>query len=235
MPAKKIVLSKNPELMTLLKDSYFHAQGFALIEVEDGQTGFEAVEAEAPSLAIFDINQMGDQALQCCRKIKQDPLLTITPVMIVLPETRPGALDQACQEAGSDALINRPLSREKVIESAFEVLGISKRLQQRFSINLPLTFTDSKQKEHRGIGVNINHGGMFVATEQLSPVDSRLKIDCQFPTGEKFVSTSARVAWVNHPEWLKKDSLPHGMGLEFIDSGDLFRHELELYIKGLSA
>ena len=234
MPAKKIVLSKNPELMTLLKDSYFYTQGFALIEVEDGQTGFEAVEAEAPSLAIFDINQMGDQALQCCRKIKQDSLLTSTPVMIVLPEIRPKDLDYACQEAGSDALIDRPLSREKVIESAFEVLGISKRLQKRFSVSIPLTFTDSKHKEHRGLGVNINLGGMFIAAEQLSPVDSQLKIHCQFPTGREFVSTLVRVAWVNHPEWLKKDSLPHGMGLEFVDSDDLFRDELEKYIKTLS-
>jgi CheY-like chemotaxis protein len=234
MPAKKIVLSKNPELMTILKHSYFHAQGFTLIEVEDGQTGFEAVEAEAPSLAIFDVNQMGDQALQCCQKIKQDPLLRNTPIVIVLPDTRPNSLERACLEAGSDAMVNSPLSREKVVESAFEVLGISKRLQKRFSVNLPLTLMDAKQKEHRALCVNINQGGLFVATEQLSPVDSKLKLYCHFPAGNDTVFTLTRVAWVNHPEWLKKDSLPHGMGLEFIDSDELFRDELEKFIKTLS-
>ena len=86
MPAKKIVLSDDAVLLTILRNSFFQREGFQMILVQDGQTGFQAVEVEEPTLAVFDIVQLGEQALECCRKIKNDPLLAETPVLLLLPE-----------------------------------------------------------------------------------------------------------------------------------------------------
>ena len=86
MPAKKIVLSNDAALLAVLENSFFQREGFELVLVQDGQTGFQAVEAEAPTLAVFGLALLGDQALECCREIKQDPLLAATPVVLLLPE-----------------------------------------------------------------------------------------------------------------------------------------------------
>ena len=87
MPTKKIVLSNDAALLAILKNSFFQREGFGMILVQDGQTGFQAVEAEAPTLAVFDLALLGEQALECCRAIKSDPLLAATPVLLLLPET----------------------------------------------------------------------------------------------------------------------------------------------------
>ncbi|NIV92199.1 hypothetical protein GWN42_05190, partial [candidate division KSB1 bacterium] len=86
MPTKKIVLSHDPALLAILQNSFFQREGFAMVQVKDGQTGYEAVEMEAPTMAVFDLARLGEQALTCCRSIKEDPLLSQTPVLLVLPD-----------------------------------------------------------------------------------------------------------------------------------------------------
>ena len=75
MFTKKIVISQDGYLLSLLEDSFFQREQFTLVPVADQQTGFEAVEAEAPALAIFSLPVMQNQALACCRQIKDDQIL----------------------------------------------------------------------------------------------------------------------------------------------------------------
>ena len=232
MPTKKIVLSDDPELLRILKNSYFQRENFGMVLVNDGQTGFQAVEAEAPTLAIFDIALMGDQALKCCRSIKGDPLLAKTPVLLVLPEKANGDLADDCWSAGTDAVVHRPLESSRFLDAAFGLIGISCRLARRLPVSFRLTLLDNKHKQHVGICTNINVEGMYLATESLFPVDTQLSIEFTPPGFQSQVSASVRVAWVNHPEWLKKNTLPCGMGLEFINSSSTFREILQEFVDG---
>ena len=49
MPTKKIVLSNDAVLLTILQNSFFQREGFGMVSVRDDQTGLQAVEAEAPA------------------------------------------------------------------------------------------------------------------------------------------------------------------------------------------
>ena len=40
MPAKKIVLSDDPALLEIFKNSYFQQENFTMVLVKDGLTGF---------------------------------------------------------------------------------------------------------------------------------------------------------------------------------------------------
>jgi len=215
MPAKKIVLSNDAALLTILENSFFQREGFELVLVQDGQTGFQAVEAEAPTLAVFDLALLGDQALECCQKIKKDPLLAATPVLLLLPLKAQEELADACWHAGCDAVAHRPLASERFLDAACGLLGISRRLEPRMPVSLPLAVFDSKQKRHPARCVNLNSGGMFLATETLLPVDTLLTLELTLPGSDLPLQTAVRVAWVNHPEWLKKNSLPCGLGVQF--------------------
>ncbi len=134
MAAKKIVLSNDAALLAILKNSFFQREGFGLVLVQDSQTGFQAVEAEAPTLAVFDLGQLGEQALACCQAIKADPLLAATPVLLLLPDWSTEDVADACWEAGCDAVIHRPLSAERFLDAACGLLGISRRLARRFPV-----------------------------------------------------------------------------------------------------
>ncbi len=223
MPTKKIVLSNDAVLLTILQNSFFQREGFDMVLVQDGQTGFQTVEAEEPTLAVFDLVHLGEHALECCRAIKKDPLLSVTPVLLVLPDRFDEGLADACWDAGCDAVVHRPLAADRFLDAACGLLGISRRLARRFPVNFQLAFMDSKQKKHVGSCVNLNSGGMYLATETLFPVDTPLTIDFTLPGFQTALKCSVRVAWVNHPEWRKKNSMPCGVGVEFVDASATVR------------
>ena len=233
MPNKKIVLSNNPLLVTILHNSFFQREGFDMVLVQDGQTGFQAIEAEEPTLAVFDLMHLGEQALDCCRAVKGDPLLATTPVLLLLPEDAGEDLADDCWAAGCDAVVHRPLPAERFLDAACGLLGISTRLARRFPVSFELSFLDSKQKKHVGLCANLNLGGMFLATETLFPVDTELAVEFVLPGFKMALQNAARVAWVNHPEWLKKNSMPCGVGLEFISVTPTFVSALQEFLDSL--
>jgi len=235
MPTKKIVLSHALDLLTILKNSYFQRESFGMVLVKDGQTGFQAVEAEAPSLAIFDIALLGEQALECCRSIKNDVLLAKTPVLLILPDKADEDMADACWSAGTDAVVHRPLEAARFLDAAFGLIGISCRLARRFPVSFKLNFLDSNHKQHVGICTNINVGGMFLATEKLFPVDTQLSVQFTLPDFVSPILVTVRVAWVNHPEWLKKNNLPCGMGLEFMNSSSALKEILQEYVNSMAS
>lgn len=231
MPNKKIVLSNDPLLLTILHNSFFQREGFGMVQVQDGQTGFQAIEAEEPILAAFDLVQLGGQALDCCRAVKSDPLLATTPILLLLPEDAGEDLADDCWAAGCDAVVHRPLAAERFLDAACGLLGISRRLAQRFPVSFQLSFLDTKQKKHVGSCVNLNLGGMFLATEKLFPVDTELAVEFVLPGFQMALQNSVRVAWVNHPEWRKKNSMPCGVGLEFVSVSPTFVAALEEFLE----
>ncbi len=234
MPAKKIVLSNDAALLTILQNSFFQREGFEMIPVQDGQTGFQAVEAEAPTLAVFDLAELGEQAFDCCRSIKADPLLASTPVLLVLPERSADDLAEKCWAVGCDAVVHRPLLSERFLDAACGLLGISRRLARRFPVAFRVAFVDEEQTRYSGSCVNLNVGGMFMATETLFPVGTTLAVEFALPGTEACLCSDVRVAWVNHPEWRKKNTLPCGLGLQFVEKDTTLRAALKGYLDGLS-
>lgn len=233
MPTKKIVLSNDATLLAILKNSFFQREGFEMVLVKDSQTGFQAVEAEAPTLAVFDLGLLGEQALECCRSIKGDPLLKETPVLLLLPKKAAEDLADACWEAGCDAVVHRPLAAERFLDAACGLLGISRRLAMRFPVNFQLALFDHTEKQHVGSCVNLNTGGVFLATETLFPVDTRLAIELTLPGFQSGLRCAVRVAWVNHPEWRKKNSIPCGLGLQFENPSQALKAALQSFLDSL--
>ena len=233
MPNKKIVLSNDPLLLTILRNSFFQREGFDMVLVQDGQTGFQAIEAEEPTLAVFDLLRPGEQALECCRAVKGDPLLAATPVLLLLPEDAEEDLADDCWAAGCDAVVHRPLAAERFLDAACGLLGISRRLARRFPVSFQLSFLDTKQKKHVGSCVNLNLGGLFLVTETLFPVDTELTVEFVLPGFQMTLQNSVRVAWVNHPEWRKKNSMPCGVGLEFVSVSSTFVAALQEFLESV--
>lgn len=204
-----------------------------MILIEDYATGVQAVEAEAPALAVFDMTQMGERALECCREIKKDYLLNVTPVLLVLPENVSEFFVEACWTAGCDAAVSRPLVASRLLDAACGLLGISRRLARRFPVNFQLKILDTRQKKHAGTCVNLNAGGMFIATEILYPIDTRLVIDFVLPGLQSLLQCPVRVAWVNHPEWRKRNDMPCGLGVQFLKENSALEATLREFMESL--
>lgn len=234
MPAKKIVLSNDAALMAILEHSFFKREGFQLLQIADAESCLQLVEEEAPALVVLDFSQLGEMAFSCCRSIKNDPLLAKTPVLLLLSMQDGDDVADACWDADCDAVVHRPLRADRFLDAACGLLGISRRLAKRFPASFSLSFLDQKQKQHVGSCINLNTGGLFLATETLFPVGTQLEVELALPGYERALSCLVRVAWVNHPEWRKKNALPCGMGLEFDASNQTLRVVLEEFVEGLT-
>jgi CheY-like chemotaxis protein len=233
MTTKKIVLTDNEELLAILANSFFSREGFKLLPIKDAERGCALVEADDPALAIFDLAVHGNQAVTCCRRLKADPLLNKTAVVLILPDAADDALADACWEAGCDAVVFPPIAAGRLLDATCALLGINRRLARRFPVSFQLEFAGEDRKSHTAMAVNMNLGGMFLAAETLFPVETRLVITFRLPGFRRILSYPVRVAWVNHPEWRKKNTLPCGMGVEFDELNDVARAALHEFLDSL--
>lgn len=234
MPTKKIVLSDHAPLFALLEKSFFLREGFQLRGVADVQSCLKIVEAEEPCLAVLDLAQMGEEAIECCRVIKQDSLLKVTPVILLLPENSQAELTDLCWAAGCDAVASRPLESERLISTACTLLGISRRRARRLPVSFRVVFIDGRKKRHPGLCLNLNSVGLFVATESLFPVDTTLSLEFTLPGFVRPLHSSVRVAWVNHPEWRKREANPCGLGLQFVDPSAPVKAALHKFLDAIT-
>jgi CheY-like chemotaxis protein len=215
MLAKRIVATDSAELLSALESSFFKREGFALLAAPAAETAYRLVEAEAPALAILDLAVLGEDGLVCCRRIKHDPLLGKTALVLLLPQQEDEALLAGCRAAGCDAVFPRPLEMPRLFDAVCTLLGVSQRLEPRLPVDFRVAFAAAGRKQHVGRAVNLHAGGMFITAEKLFPVDTVLLLEFTLPGFAGTCRCHGRVAWVNHPEWRKKPSLPSGMGLQF--------------------
>jgi uncharacterized protein (TIGR02266 family) len=86
----------------------------------------------------------------------------------------------------------------------------------RFKACLTISDGPDQNKTITNYVVNMSTGGMFIETSELLPVDTLLMVELKLPGQETPMRCKARVAWTNGPNSLKKQSLPNGMGLQFL-------------------
>lgn len=230
MLAKRIVATDSAELLSALESSFFKREGFALLAAPAAESAYRLVEAEAPALAILDLAVLGEDGLVCCRRIKHDPLLGKTALVLLLPQQEDEALLAGCQAAGCDAVFPRPLEMNRLFDAVCTLLGVSQRLEPRLPVDFRAAFAVVGRKQHAGRAVNLHAGGMFIAAEKLFPVDTMLLLEFTLPGCAGTCRCHGRVAWVNHPEWRKKPSLPSGMGIHFQQPAPACLDELRAFV-----
>ena len=229
---KKILLAEDAELLSVIKATFFGRRDFHLMTAEDAAEAFYLVEEEDPILVILD-REMPGGGDNCCRRIKDDPFLRPTPVILIASDDRPSTL-QECRDAGCDAILFRPLSERQLLSAACELLGLPERLDPRIPVSLPTRFGRTPETYRSGRILDLSTGGLFLETSRLVPVGRTLEVELSLPEQPKPLIIQAKVSWVNHPEWMKSDLLPVGMGLQFHDLDPQVEKVLEAYLQGRS-
>lgn len=216
MLRKKILLSDDSELLQALENSFFRRIGFSLVVADSGERAFEMIEELDPVLAILSLEMPGWQGDAICRRVKNDAVLRSTPIILVAPA---GCEESAicCREAGCDDILCRPIDGQELLAVACRLLNIVERGAPRVESCFPVLCGKDPRKMRAARALNINAGGLFVETDRLHPVDTLLTLEFTLPNQPSIIRARGRVAWVNHPEWIKTPGLPSGMGIQFIE------------------
>lgn len=225
----KILLPDDPELKNIIEKSFLFRSGFALLTAKNAEEAFQLVEEHDPALLILDSTMDGMGEDCCCRKVKQDPVLRNTPVIMIVPKESRNSSEQ-CKEFSCEAIIGRPVDPQRLLTTASHLLGIFDRAEPRIETFLVVSCGSDIDELHEGWIRNINAGGCFIETSQLLPINYRINIQFAMSEEEPLICCRARVAWVNHPEWIKCSRLPAGMGVQFLDLSEADVERIQAFV-----
>lgn len=122
---KRILLIEDEEDIAALIKLQAEVSGYKLHVEVDGINGYRAVEREKPDLVILDIMLPGENGLDVCRKIKNNPELKGIPVILLTAKSE--ELDVVLGlELGADDYVAKPFSPKVLFSRIKAVLRRAK-------------------------------------------------------------------------------------------------------------
>jgi len=230
MPRRNILLNEDAELQKVLGESFFRRIGFNLLVAANVEQAFEIIEEQDPVLVLLAVGEPGWDGESFCRQLKEDAVLRTTPIILIVPSGNEEAVAR-CRASGCDDILSRPIDSQRLLAAACRVLNIVERAASRLSVHLPAQFGRDSRKLRPGEILNLNAGGLFVKADRLHPVGTLLSLEFSLPGFSAPIRCRAKVAWVNHPEWVKTSSLPSGMGLQFLELADTDQAVMNTFIE----
>ena len=92
-----------------------------------------------------------------------------------------------------------------------------KRTDRRYLARIAIFYGRYQNDLLTDYSINISTGGVFIETGKILPEGTEVTVKLNLPDSDIIIVTNARVAWTNCPGFPRKESLPSGMGLQFLD------------------
>jgi DNA-binding response OmpR family regulator/nitrogen-specific signal transduction histidine kinase len=110
-------------------------------EAAGGREAWEKTHQQVPDLVISDILMPDWDGLQLCRQIKNDPLTSHIPVILLTAKGNTSTQIDGL-EAGADAYIAKPFDPELLLARVRNLLQAQERLQKHFRQGAPVTLKE---------------------------------------------------------------------------------------------
>lgn len=227
---KKILITEDVNLFLELEESLFQREGIDIIVAENGTQALEIIEEERPNLIILDLNMEDLGGDECCLRIKDNPDLKATPVLIMSHANWGEDIDRA-RRAKCDEIIMKPINRQHLLKTVRELLLLADRTEDRVDTSLPVHFGRLTDDEKSGFTVDVSVGGVFVKDSNVIPAGTPVTVTLPLPGEENEVKCRGTVAWVNHPKHVTKEAYPNGIGIQFIDINPKHKDAIHRYVK----
>ena len=181
------------------------------IAIHTASNGVEALDLMGqvhPDLVFMDLLMPKMDGASCCRAVKSNPVLSETPVVLIMSAGNPEAHD-ACTLSGCDDVISKPLDRDMFLDVARKYLPVIERREVRVRSSLPCELRLVNMSV-AGTLHDLSVRGAYVASKVRIAVKEVIRISFCLTDGTPVVCF-ARVCWIN------KDgsALPQGFGVEF--------------------
>ena len=113
-----LVCDDEPNLRELIRVSL--GERYTFVEAADGEQALALARSLRPHLVILDLMMPRLNGLDVLSKLKADPELAATPVLVVTAQ--PASEDEA-RAKGADGVIVKPFGPEELVELAAELVG----------------------------------------------------------------------------------------------------------------
>jgi DNA-binding response OmpR family regulator len=96
-------------------------EGYHVMVAYTLQTAIKQLEKKKPDLVLLDVVLRGSSGLDLCEKIRNDPVMTDLPVVIISNLGSPDDIE-AGLVAGANAYLTKPISQDELLEAVRENL-----------------------------------------------------------------------------------------------------------------
>ena len=115
-PAKKILLVEDEPEFRLALRMRLEANGYDIIEAEDGAIGLDAARHQNPDLIILDVRLPGMDGFKLARLLKFDVKYKNIPLMMLTVMSQ--ASDRKMGQAvGADAYLTKPYQPQELLDT----------------------------------------------------------------------------------------------------------------------
>src|SRR4030042_1988538 len=127
----KIVLVDDDKVTLAYLEHFLTGNLFSVHVAQDGQTAWELVQREKPHILVTDLLLPKIDGLELCKKVKQDPNLSQTKVIITTAVYKESTVRPVVRESGADAFIGKPVRSTELLEKIYslyaEIEGTGKK------------------------------------------------------------------------------------------------------------
>jgi twitching motility two-component system response regulator PilH len=116
-----LVIEDDPDQRRLMERT-LTTSGYRILTASDGQTGLETALAIQPKLIILDVVMPRMNGYQTARALKNDPVTSAIPILMVTTKQEPADEFWASQ-VGADAFLTKPLDIAELIQTVARMLG----------------------------------------------------------------------------------------------------------------
>ncbi len=92
----------------ILVKRVLEAEGYAVLEADDGPSGMQIAEQETPDLILMDINLPEIDGYEVTARLRQNPLLAHVPIVALTANVLKGDRERSLA-AGCDGYIQKPI------------------------------------------------------------------------------------------------------------------------------
>jgi uncharacterized protein (TIGR02266 family) len=207
------LLLGDPDLRALLaRERVFHHRAD---QIHLATTGEELVRMAGhlrPKMIIFDADRLESALEPTIAHIRRNPLHRTTP--LIATAARVTEMERRLRGTGVDLVLAKPVEKARFY-MVLRLVGPESGLDVRVAVGADVRY-EASGVERAGRVANLSRGGLYLATEPVCPVGTKVALSLRLPGFTGAIAVNGAVRWVN--DRAQAPELPPGMGLEFVDT-----------------
>ena len=113
---KKLLIVDDEELVRKMVTLWFEREGFSVITADNGTEGLRLAIEEKPDVVLLDIMMPGLHGFEVCKKIREQPQLSKTIIIMTSARSYKPDLDKA-KELGADDYVIKPSDSGNLLQT----------------------------------------------------------------------------------------------------------------------
>ena len=119
---KNVLIIEDDEFLRGLINKKLTAEGFNMISAIDGEEGIKKAKEEKPDLILLDLVLPNVDGFEVLSKIKEDPVSSSIPVIILSNLSRKEDIDKGVKLGAVDYIIKAQFTPEEIVDKVKAIL-----------------------------------------------------------------------------------------------------------------